>query len=844
MPSPSSSAAVATMFQVMDIDPNSPAPPENPRLSTTSGLTATGNNINTATGGPYPPAATMLPPPPSSSSSAPPRHLTLWDLLSLGVGGTVGSGIFVLTGKIARDYAGPATVFSWILAGLAATTSALSLCELASRIPAVGSTYAYCQQCRFVDGSRHTIAIMAAACLTLEYAGSGAAVARTWGDKVVWWLANSVFGKNHADDDTIIISTNAWEAWLLPFGGWINVPALLISSAATLLLLMGVQESKRVTNFFTALKMMLVLLMIVGGFCFFVPANLLGTSLAKNGHHPPFLPYGVPGVIRGTTSAFFGYLGYDEVCVVAGEALHPTRDVPRAILATLAIVTTCYIGASLALTGMLPYTEISATAGFPAAFASVDAQVLSQISAAGELVTLPVVVLISLLAQPRLTYSMAMDGLLPHRLFARRNAHGNLIGGTLIWGCVMTITAATVPFHYLDDLISCGILVAFCLANTCLLVLRRQERRQPAKRRRPPHPQVAGLVLHESDSVDDDDDDDDDNDEVVGDRTFQYHLLAFNVLCGCTCLLLTWHSKAGSTTAASAAINNAATTSRIPSWNHLLAGVLTVATVACYARGILPQFPVQNPCPCCTTTTTVGPALAAARKKSIWSMVRRWWLSLSSQQQQSPPQEGGNCCYERVHRRDSSSNSSDEDEAGSPEPGGTAMTTVLHPPQTAEHDAGEAAYFRTPCVPLIPCLGMAINWYLIAQLEVKGLILLALYLVGTVALYRVVGGPGPTTTTRIPPPMHPLPPHHVLQHELHAPAYHPVLSQPEATNKNATTSTIVDGDTNAPYESILGGGGDDEDCQPVNPHDGSNFHHRGLARHYSLPLRGATDLDD
>ena len=134
-------------------------------------------------------------------------------------------------------------------------------------------------------------------------------------------------------------------------------------------------------------------------------------------------------------------MGYDEICVVAGEAKHPKRDLPRAVMGTLVIVTVCYILGAVALTGMMPYSEISPTSGFPEAFASRGWHWAAQVTALGEVSTLPVVVLISLLAQPRLTFAMAKDGILPRSIFAPPYSEGRspLFLGTLISGTVMTV---------------------------------------------------------------------------------------------------------------------------------------------------------------------------------------------------------------------------------------------------------------------------------------------------------------------------------------------------------------------------------------------------------------------
>ena len=511
------------------------------------------------------------------------RHLTLFDLTSIGVGGTVGSGIFVLTGQIAHDYAGPATFLSWIMAGLAAFTSGLAFAELAARIPHSGSTYAYA---RLAGGK--PAAVVAAACLTLEYVISGSAVARTWGDKVIVWLERS------APDSFFLALLNPVD--------WINVPAALISVACMLLLLAGVRESKFVTNLITAIKMLVVGLMVVGGFLLFRPTNI----------QPPLAPYGVDGVLRGATSSFFGYLGYDEICVVAGEAKHPKRDLPRAVLGTLVIVTVCYVLGALALTGMLPSTEISVTSGFPEAFASRGWGWAAQLTAFGEVATLPVVVLISLLAQPRLTYAMAKDGILPRRIFAPADIHGEsaLFVGTLVSGVVMTVVATFVPFTYLDDLISCGILVAFNMTNSALIQFRCTEN-STATAELP-----RALVV--------------------------YHGLCF-------LSALSWNGDNGST-----------------DWT-----LASLFLTACWSACLI---------------------------YICWSY-----------------------------------------------PSHSGFSGLPHSPEDAddegeEHGHDTGAYFEAPFVPLLPCLGIAMNWYLISQLEFLGLFLLTLYLAISLLLYHFYCG--------------------------------------------------------------------------------------------------------
>lgn len=501
------------------------------------------------------------------------RHLSVWDLIGIGVGGTVGSGIFVLTGQIAAHYSGQLCWLSWTIAGAAACLSGCCYAELSAHIPAAGSTYVYAYVCL-----GEWAAVLAAACLTLEYGISGAAVARTWGDKVLHWMQFST--------DSVV-----------------NLPAFVISAACTILLLSGVQESKRVMNIVTLIKMMVVVFMIVAGFSLYDPDRLDGI---------PTTPSGPSGVLRGATTSFFGYLGYDEVCCVAGEAKHPGRDMPRAVLGTLLTVTICYILAAIALTGMLPYTDISPDAGFPDAFDQRGMKFAAQLTATGEIATLPVVVIISLMAQPRLTLSMAVDGLLP-KVFQQVDDSGNLWGGTLISGIVMTITATFIPFNYLDDLISAGILIAFCMTNCCLVLLRSES------------------PIHQ-------------------DGLLEKSLATYNGLCFITALL--WSHA----------------------WNW---------------------FPYQNFVASILLLATISVLMNMARKchntEHFGGSILRDSISLQR--------------YSNAH-------------------------VVTQSPADIS-----TIQFKTPWVPYLPCIGMAVNWYLIAQLDWKGVLMLLLYLGATTLVY-------------------------------------------------------------------------------------------------------------
>lgn len=221
---------------------------------------------------------------------------------------------------------------------------------------------------------------------------------------------------------------------------------------------------KMATDFFTWIKVGLVLFMTVGGFILFDSSNFT-----------PFVPpeFGASGVLRGSVSSFFGYLGFDAVCCVAGEAINPERNLPLSIMITLCMVTTMYVAAAIALVAMQPYQDISPESGFPLAFKANGVEWASQLTAFGEVFTLPVVVLISVVIQPRLQYALANDGLLP-KMFGEIDSTGNPRKGALFAGVIMTIFATFVPFSYLDDFVSAGILIAFTVTNCSLVIMRRE----------------------------------------------------------------------------------------------------------------------------------------------------------------------------------------------------------------------------------------------------------------------------------------------------------------------------------------------------------------------------------
>ena len=383
----------------------------------------------------------------------------------IGIGATVGSGVFVLTGQIALCDAGAATVLSWVVAGVACMLSGFSYMEMSALVPSHGSTYAY---------AYHALgelpAYVAGFLLTLEYGVSSAAVAASWGIKLEEWLAGLFETSTFAGSDFKWIAS--------PYG---SIGGIAMMSLCVLILLCGSEMGKTAINVFTMAKISLVVFMIIVGFTAFDAANL--TPFITPTATPPDVclktteSYGAFGIVAGATSSFFGYIGFDEVCCMASEVHNPARTLPLAVVG-IVIGTMVLSGlASLSLTAMAnpplaPAEDAESyfASSFVWAYEQVGYGWAAEIISVGELITLTVVVLVGFVAQPRLQYAMAEDGLLPS-IFAHVTEKGNLFWGTLLGGVMAVIIAGWVPFSYITDLISAGCLLSFQLTNTaCVFV--------------------------------------------------------------------------------------------------------------------------------------------------------------------------------------------------------------------------------------------------------------------------------------------------------------------------------------------------------------------------------------
>jgi basic amino acid/polyamine antiporter, APA family len=404
------------------------------------------------------------------------RALGAGNLVLLGIGAIIGAGIFVLTGQQAAANAGPGIVFSFILAGTACAFAGLCYAEFASMIPIAGSayTYGYATLGEF-------FAWIIGWDLILEYLFAASTVAVGWSGYAVSLLRDmginipSAYTSAPFDHVTPAdAGLNVWrlfaEGWVRNPGAVINVPAMFIVGLITLLLVIGIKESASFNNAIVFVKLAVVLAFI--GF---------GLAYIHRENWQPFVPpttpegqFGWGGVTRAAGVIFFAYIGFDAVSTAAQEAKNPQRDMPIGIMGSLAICTVLYIAVSLVLTGIVKYTELNVpdpiAVGVNAAGPGLAW--LRPLVKIGAIAGLSSVILVMLLGQPRIFYTMAKDGLLPP-VFAQVHPKFKTpwLASLLTGGCAMLI-AGLFPIGLLGELVSIGTLLAFVIVCAGVWVLR------------------------------------------------------------------------------------------------------------------------------------------------------------------------------------------------------------------------------------------------------------------------------------------------------------------------------------------------------------------------------------
>ncbi|WP_422749029.1 amino acid permease [Mycobacterium sp. WMMD1722] len=394
------------------------------------------------------------------------KDLSWWDLTVFGVSVVIGAGIFTITASTAGNLTGPAISISFILAAISCGLAALCYAEFASTVPVAGSAYTF-SYATFGE----FVAWIIGWDLILEFAVAAAVVAKGWSSYL-----GTVFDFGGG---TVQVA-----------GLTIDWGALLIVAIVTALLARGTKLSAGVSLVITIIKVAVVLLVVIVG-AFFI----------KTANYTPFIPpaepgaggsgaeqslfslitgaegssYGWYGLLAGASIVFFAFIGFDIVATTAEETKNPQRDVPRGILASLAIVTVLYVAVSVVLSGMVSYTELRAAGGEANLATAFEANGVNWAATAisiGALAGLTTVVIVLMLGQTRVLFAMSRDGLVPRQL-AKTGEHGTPVRITLIVGAVVALTAAVFPIGKLEEMVNIGTLFAFVLVSAGVIVLRR-----------------------------------------------------------------------------------------------------------------------------------------------------------------------------------------------------------------------------------------------------------------------------------------------------------------------------------------------------------------------------------
>ena len=393
------------------------------------------------------------------------RSLGAFSLTTLGIGAVIGAGIFVITGTAAAQFAGPALVISMLIAGVGCAFAGLCYAEFASMIPVAGSAYTYAYATL-----GEIFAWIIGWDLILEYALGASTIAVGWAGNVQSFLQDFGLGipAQWAGPPGSVV--------VLPGGatvhGVFNVPAALVVLAISMLLIIGIRESAGLNTVIVVIKVVVLLLFVAFGAAYINRANWHPFIPPNAGH---FGEYGWSGVLRGAGVIFFAFIGFDAVSTAAQEARHPQRDMPIGIMVSLVICTILYVAVALVLTGIVKYTQLNVPAPIALGIDATGIAWLKPIVKLGAIMGLTSTMLVMLLGQPRIFYSMSRDGLLPPLLGKIHPRFRTPYVTTAITGVVVALVAGLFPIAVLTQLTAMGTLLAFVMVCMGVLVLRRRE---------------------------------------------------------------------------------------------------------------------------------------------------------------------------------------------------------------------------------------------------------------------------------------------------------------------------------------------------------------------------------
>ena len=408
-------------------------------------------------------------------------------LTALGIGSVIGTGIFVLTGTAASQNAGPALVISMIIAGVGCAFAGLCYAELASMIPVAGSAYTYAYAT-----SGELIAWIIGWDLVLEYALSAATVAVGWSGYCVSLLDD--LGIHLPASLTAAPGVMLTGAEGMVATGVFNLPASLIVLAVSGLLILGIRQSAGANTVLVIIKTLVLILFVAAGAAYVRSENLTPFIPANTGE---FGRFGWSGILRGAAVMFFAYIGFDAVSTAAQEAKNPQRDLPIGMLLSLAICTVIYVAVALVLLGIVPYPELNVPDPLAVGIDRTGLKWLSPLVKVSALFGLFSTMLVQLLGQTRIFYSMSHDGLLPKAFSAVHPKYRTPYLSTAVTGIVVSIAAGLVPIAVLGQLVSMGTLLAFVLVCIGILILRRTSPDIPRPFRTPglPWVPIAGALI-------------------------------------------------------------------------------------------------------------------------------------------------------------------------------------------------------------------------------------------------------------------------------------------------------------------------------------------------------------